>query len=757
MSPTTATPRYRFLRPDDPEVIAHVVPVDGVFPVLPPNFQPVENEDPLDDGVPPTRVGVAVREAWSKATGRSAQECPTGVIRAIELIAVPTDANVKSVREVKKVRNASGNFFAIDLDVYVPLVRAATINPRMAQAAQRYMRSEYDRTIVHEISDGLAIELIDAKHPHQISEAQRKGRNPSDYRTLEQKTFADSLALEGVREPLRGFVFHLEAARNGGAHIVETNDGWTRVNVAKAILDSLVGLPADLSTLHLEAGAGAYRLRDVTAEDISTAWQHLRFAGSREPVWPGERGEADSAHISAWLGIASQSQLAVLRLMTAPMTIGLCVEPYEGYRDHDVVYADMARFHQREQKPVEWSSPDATVFRARNVVSALLRHRLISDDEAAVFLGDTDVPFQDDPEGVPFRNKLVAAVSTMICGVVDDPDCSNRYRTSLDTIKRFGAPKSALQAATTAAALAGTVAGLEGSAQVGQFTAAIARSFRKESISKIGRHKGNWTHVIDRGLEAIHQDAETEYQLVQGTEDARAAELGPNQRALAILALVAHAANPALIDYVDPATSQPQPSSLTINGRGGKGDVSTNDPETFVFNAARSLSGISELVEIVRSFIEDENPRVPISPVEQSDMTEIWFRKRWAHKPTVDGEPVYRGRSEDESGADDNERDKVETAALAADPSSWTDAVVRRIDELSLIASEMHELAEVKASFDLARVDEADWDAEDESLPTMISLHGLEPSHVSLIKKDIDELGKFADDGLLGYIERMSQ
>lgn len=748
---TARTSKFRFLTADHGDVSAHEVPVDGSFHLVPPDFEPLDNEPALSDGEPPSAIGKAVTAVWAGATNRDPAECPAGLVRAVEVVAAPTQENITAIQRARWRRNSSGLALIAQIECFVPLVHPATVNPRMASRAQPYILDKYGRSLVHEIQDGLRIEIEDANHVRQINEAQQKVRDPHDYTGETIKTFADSLALEGIREELRGFVFLHTTSDGQEGHLSETDDGWTRVSVAHAFMSALLGVPADLSLLHWGNGDGTFTVRDWTPDHIRHAWRELRFEHADFPVWPDT---VTKKGISSWAVNSSRKALSTMRMMTARLDIGLAVQPYAGRRAHDVVYADMARFHVKGQNPEIWSPADDEAFRARMVFSSLEEHNYISEAEKKVFFGVTPVPWKDDSDRVPFRNRVVAATAAMVAGTVDDPSDSARYREVLSVLERAHTPKSPTQAATVSAALAAVVAGLEGKGDVGQFTAALKRSFRKGELRKIDRLKGNWTEKYQRDLDAIVEDAHDEFDLVKGGPNHL--ELGANQLALAVLAFVAHASNPALRNYTLDDGHKKWPSSMTLTGRGGRTsldgrEVPKTEADVIVRHAAASHTGINELAAIVKASIDHDVPVVPVDPDGTEDMLEEWLRLRWTNQPDADGSPRDFGEEPDDVQAPVGPDGGFPSEF--PDTESWDNAVREALDRLQVLASAFQYLKRSPAPPTLSSIvtDPDEWDPEDEQLERIIDLHGIEPNDEADAVEQIEVVRDFLRRGVLGY------
>ncbi|WP_030293130.1 hypothetical protein [Streptomyces katrae] len=777
---------FRFLDPRHENLISDAVPLDGVFPMLPPQFEPMRGEPALSDGEPPTELGKAVMDWYAKAHDCASEETPAEFVRAIEAVSAGGRENIDAVRRAQWRRNHAGLLSVAQLVVCVPMVRPATVQPRMAASAQRIMRG-HGQSLIHEVGSGLRIRARSAAHLINITRAQQEVRVPHAYVNEAEKEFADSLALEGIREPIRGFLYDVYVSDDERGYLVETDDGWTRVSVAQSFMGLLMGTHADLSTMHWEnADDGSLTVRPHTPESIAAAHRALRFEDASFAVWPTGRSRPA---VDAWLDGAPPEAQATLRMMTARMDIGIAVDPYRRNSAHDVVYADMARFHVKGQNPTLWGKSDDEAFKARTVVNDLVRRDYLAEEQRDVFFGDTQVPWEDDPSGMPYRNRVVATTHVMVSTVVDDPAVPSRYGVVRETLKRLRVPNSPLQAATTTASLAGLVAGLEGDGEMGQFTAVTARSFRKPELRDIAQHDGNWTELIDRDVEEIAEGARRE---LAAALQAKRTRIGRHQRALAVLALVAHAANPALRNYRRPdGGTHPDgtprtiryPSSMTLTGRGGRGGVMKVEADVVVMNAARSAEGIDQLEAIVRAAIVKE-PVVPVDPATGAEMLEEWLRRSWAKPPGIDGRPGAGPGSPApiptpgfRAGDSDHPEGQGLRSAVAvplwpdgpgaegdrgsADPlaeiGAWERAVVALADEIDHVAARASVLAGIRVDAVRAGVDEEDYDPDDENLPLMIDEVGIDPDVENGTDESLESLRRFLRQGVMAYLRQQAR
>lgn len=755
--PTRASgrPYFRFLDPSNESLISEAVPIEGGnFIVGLPTFEPLDEPD-LDDGTPPTEVGLAVMEWWAACNHRSPRECPTGLVRAIEAVSATVD-NAEQIRRTFLTgspnwrRNHAGRFAVAQIQVLVPMIGRATVQPRGNATYGRILRDDYEDALIHEVGEGLVLRGRNATHFDNIRAAQYVALRPGDYDDDDRRAFIDSLALEGIREELRGFAFHLQTGTGDTGYHVETDDGFTRVAVAQGTIGRLLGgLPSDFSRDHWGRGDGTLRLGDWTPDAIMRAHAELRFGAAPFVVWPASSAPSD---VRRWLATAPPEAHAVLRMMTARMDIGIAVEPYDGYSTHTVVFADMARFHIRGHQPAPWSPADDEAFRARTIFSDLVRHGYVDEDERAVFFGERAVPWLDDPLVTPYRNRVVAIVDAMVQGVVDDPDVAGRYATVRSALKAMRVANSPKQAASAAAALAVIVSGLERDGERGALAALLKRSFGNPLLRRPGEHGGNWTAVVEEELEKLVDAARAELEAVLGT-DAHAGHLGPHQRALAILAMTAHAANPALIHFRrDTETGSVRwPSSLTLTGRGERAGAGAVEAHVIALHMAQSQRGIDQLEAIVRASIDHEEPLVPRDPVTGTELLEDELRLMWTQAPTLDGEPRPIVVATDLTSRNDVSEEEPEPRPSLSSVAPWERAVNDFAAEVRALAVKADAMSNVPAGPDVLGTDPDEWDPDDETVARMLDAVGVRPDSGCDADDLLDRVRRFFRAGVLAY------
>ena len=772
MTPTPRKPKYRFLDRDAAnDIAAEPVPLDGVFQLTKPRFEPLTGADVprLDDGEKPTAVGRAVMDWWATTNDADWRSCPTDLVRSIEAVSASNE-NVDRIRQALRgtsarwERNHAGIFSAVTIDVLVPVVGTATVQPRENAAYGRLLRQRYGESLIHEIGDHLEIVAKSADHFDHIRTVQQDVIEPAMYRG-DRRDFVDSLALEGIREPLRGFAYELTTLHGQRGHLVETNDGYTRVAVAQHVMSTLLeGLPTDLSRLPWRNGDGTLHVRGWTADRISELHDALSFREAPFEVWPETE---TTAGVSRWLRDASPIAQVVMRLMTARMSIGIKVKPHARHSTHDVVYADMARFHVKGHQPAPWKSNDDESFKARTIVSNLTRDGFISPDERDVFLGATEVPWKDDGQRRPYRNRLVATLDTMARIVVEDPHNQDRYPSVRQILKGMQVPNSPVQAASAAASLAVQVAGLEGSGEVGAFTAMLRRSFANALVRRLADQEGDWTVQVIEDIDVIVDRARRELDSVLGT-NRHAAYLGANMRALALLAMVGHGMNPTLTEYRKPDGTDRDgnqrtvrwPSSMTTSGRGGRAGAGAADAHTVLFHMARAPEGIDQLEAIVRAVTDHEDPVLPLDPSNGQPLLEDDLREKWNTNPDRHGNPTSpRSSGSPTSGGPATREEEAGTdvlpeGLLMSEVGEWSQQVSVFRDELRGMASKAGVLGRVPVGPAQLEIDTEDWDPHDDSYPRMIDAVGIDDDTAHGYDEDVEVLRRFFGNGVLAWFRR---
>ena len=176
MTPTPRKRKYRFLDPDAlGDIAADPVPLDGVFQLTRPRCEPLTGDDVprLDDDEKPTAVGKAVMEWCGNGNDTDWRSCPTDLVRGVEAVSATSD-NVDRIRQALRgssarwERNHAGIFSAVTIDVLVPAVGTATVQPRENTAYGRLLRDSYGESLIHEIGDDLEIVARSGDHLDHI-------------------------------------------------------------------------------------------------------------------------------------------------------------------------------------------------------------------------------------------------------------------------------------------------------------------------------------------------------------------------------------------------------------------------------------------------------------------------------------------------------------------------------------------------------------------------------------------------------------
>lgn len=754
--------KYQFLDQSHlAELGSAVAPLDGTFLLLPPKFEPMVDKAPLADGEPPTEVGWQVMNFWADANQvDDPYLCPTGLVRAVEAVSANSAANSAAIRaampngRVRWNRNQAGRIASFTIEALVPMVGPATVQPRGISKATQRLREKHGQTTIHEIGEGLIISGQSAQHLMNIRDVQREVLDPSAYTGEDRIAFVDSLATQGILEPLRGFTYSLMTP-DGAAIVVENDDGTTRTSTAQEFISILTGgLPADFSRLPWDNGDGTLTPRDWTPDSIREAFDAMRFeaASGVVDVWPPTE---TAKGVASWADGSSLVQQAIIRLMTAQMTIGIEVEPHPGNSTSMVVWSDMARFHEKAHQPRPWSAADNEAFKARSIVSDLAAAGHITADERAVMLGEVQVPWRYDATTTPYKSRIEAVVDTMVQGVVEDPEHPERYPQVRDTMKKMRVTPSPTSAAASIASLAASVAGLTGTGEVGAFTAMLKRSYKNQLVRRVNTHGGSegWPVWIGQPLEELADAARVELDKVVGTQ-ANRNEPGPAQRALALLAMAAHGSNPALINYTDSASGKAvrRPSSMTINGRARVKDA-THDAHVIVFNMAQSRRGLDQLEAIVAASVHHDEPILPVDPLDGSPLLEDDLRRLWARTPELNGTPRPLDDAADGSGAGtDGEADvnPPDPAELSTE-RAWSQKVSEFREELRYLGSEALMLTDVPAGWEVLGISQEEWDPGDDTTQRMLVAQGIDAETAEAFAEDLAKVQRFFSDGSVAW------
>jgi hypothetical protein len=711
---TESRTRFRFLHPDADQ-IAEEVALDE-FPVLLPEFTPVEDEPPLEDGEAPTKLGARFRRIWADLNDVDERQVEHGLIRDVEALSADHDTNIRGLARPYRIRNHAGEQWVVRLKAHTPLVAAALINGRMLSRVGRQLP---DDTPVLTTASGThplvpAIEILDADHAYRISQAQQKVEMLRDYHRDDQD-FIDSLALEGVITAPVVAPFQVSDTHGNSGFLMQTDDGWRRLTASRGTISELLGVNADLTYRHWENDDGTMTVRSHTAESVRRSLGWLRFVDSDKAklLYPASRRSVET-----WMSdVASKNPevRAFQRLRTVDIELVVAIRPRPGKSTFDVFYLDMAGRHVPGLSAKDWDKASVEGVVAVRAIDTLRDEGFIEDAQRAVWLGERSVATEDAPsDDGPFRNRLVAGTELMAT-LTTDGGYEARRQVTRTALVEHGLPNHPDRAAAVAAAQAAVVFHVDGTAEVGQVTSTLMSLFKHPSLWKDDLHAGEhwWVDLIADDPHELHDQAVEELGQRFESKDKNAGSLGPHQRAIVALAGVAHVTNPVLID---------DNNSMTRTGRGGRGDVSRTDPIVALNKMAASVDGLARCLAIINAAILAA-PVAPVDPITGDEMTETWLRRE------------YLGEEQD---------DAEEAGEDPLDPlSQWwadVDGVRRRSESLRDDVAEMQE-RRVPAEL----LDDEEYD--EEAAPHMFRRYGVQSETGEKIVEALDPVTKFAHRG----------
>jgi hypothetical protein len=737
----SARSRFRFLDPD--QDFAEEVPLER-FPVLLPEFKPVEDESPLDDGEPPTKLGQRFRKAFADANGIAEAEVPHGLIRDVEALSADHDSNIKSLAQPYITRNHAGEQVMVRLKVHTFLAGPALANGRMMSRVGRQLEGRA-RVITnggeeHEVFRMPRLNLDSAKQAPAVTTAQRQIEDLRAYGATDQN-FLDSIALEGIIQAPVVAPFHITTIGGEEGFLTQSEDGWRRLTGSRELCSELLGVSTDLTYRHWEnPDDGTLTVRSHSADSIRRTLSMLRFKSSEKSrlLYPSSR---NAASVRTWLTDVADNTAFVRafhRMRTVDVEFVIAMRPLPGNTAFDVFYLDMAGRHVPGRAPKEWNEADVRGVVAVKIIDALVEADLATSEERAAWLGENSVPTQDDVTATPFRNRLVAGISLLAAVTTNgDPDRRSIVR---DALRDHGRPNSPTESATIAAAQTAVVFEVDGTAAMGQVSAALAATFKHASLYKTDAHDGSWTDLISTDPATVHAAAVAELGETHNHTDRLVGDLGPHQRVMMALTAVAHMTNPALISRDD---------QMTRTGRGGRGLSGPNaksDPPTLLQAMVKNVDGLRRCLAIIEAAIE-ATPTVPLDPASQdTELTEEFLRRE------------YLGSEPEEEDGHDDQPDELD-----AESQWWND-----IDHLRAGAERLRDSTEAMRSRpmppDLSGAttpgdsddsddsdDEQHSEFDDEAAPRMAETYGVKPTDAEAIKAALDSVTDFVLTGRAVY------
>lgn len=718
--------RFRFLDTQH-EQVAEEVPLDR-FRVTLPDFTPVSDEGPLDDGEPPTKLGQRFRQRFAELNDLDEDDVDHGLIRDVEALSADHDANIQGLAHPYRVRNHAGEQVVVRMAVHTPLVGTALINGRMLSRVGRKLdgkaRALTSASGDHPKFPMPRLELDSPEQAMLVTEAQRQVERLRDYAHHDQN-FLDSLALEGViTAPVVAFFQLVDPRGNSGYHS-QTDDGWRRCQGAREIMSELLGVNTDLSYKHWEdPDDGSLTVRSHTAESIRRVLDLLRFTGSDKAklLYPPSK---NAKSVDTWrrdVADHNPDVRAFHRLRTTDVELVLAVRPLPRKSPFDVFYLDMAGRHVPGLSAKEWDKAGVEGVVAVRAIDTLVDNGEIHDATRSVWLGEDSTPWQDEPTRAPFRNRIVAGTSLM-ARLTTDGDNTRRRDVTRRALVEHGLPNHPDRAATVAAAQATVVFGVDGTAQVGRVSAALASVFKHASLWKDHEHpEGFWAEHLTQDPQGIHDAAVAELGHPYAPKDKNVGDLGPHQRTLMALTAVAHITNPALVEA---------DHSLTRTGRGGRGQVSKSDAIAVVQRMVRDTDGLARCLAVVQAAVAAE-PFVPLDPITGEAMTEEWLRSVYLAEDADDPES---------SGPD----------PLDAE-SEWWKNIKDATEKAVLLKDTVAEMKERPVPPELLGMEEDEYD--EETAPLMFQQYGVPKDDADAIRDAVGAVEEFATEGKAFYVLR---
>lgn len=732
MSPKTKTDartRFRFLNPEVEQVADEVALED--FSVLLPEFTPSEDQGPLDDGEPPTKLGARFRKQWAELNDIVEDEVDHGLIRDIEALSADHDANIRGLARPYRIRNHAGEQTVVRFTAHTPLVPAALINGRMLSRVGRQLPED---TPVLTTASGThpllpALEVLNADHAYRVSEAQQKVEMLRDY-DKDDQDFIDSLALEGIITAPVVAPFYISDADGNAGCLLQTDDGWRRLTASRGTISELLGVNADLTYKHWENDDGTMTIRSHTAESVRRSLGWLRFVGSDKAklLYPSSR---NAKSVETWMtDVAGKNPevRAFHRLRTVDVELVVSTRPRPGKTAFDVFYIDMAGRHVPGLSAKDWDKASVEGVVAVRAIDTLRDRGLVGNEERAVWLGETSVATKDTPsEARPFRNRLVAGTALMAALTTEGHEAGRRQVTR-NALVEHGLPNHPDRAAAVAAAQAAVVFEVDGTAEVGQVTSTLMSLFKHASLWKDASHPGGlwWFDLISDDPADLHDAAVQEIGQKFDITDKNVSALGPHQRTLVALAGVAHVTNPELVR---------QHHSMTRTGRGGRDNVMKSDPIVVLIRMAESVDGLARCLEIIKAAVK-ATPTVPVDPITGDEMTETWLRRTYL----------------DTDDADDAE----DTGEDPLDPESeWWADIDNLLERAENLRGKVIEMQDRRVPEDLSGGDNDDYD--EESAPLMFDRYGVPSDIAEKIVDAVDPVTKFANRGAAFYSVRRGE
>ncbi|WP_353808182.1 hypothetical protein [Agromyces sp. SYSU T00194] len=641
------------LRPlADPETAPPVSRIED-RKLLPIPFRPEAGRPDERDGAPLSRLGARFRDVFAEEHRIAVEEVDLGIVRQVEALNADTDRNMKALGEIQTKRTESGTLRFVRLTVNTPLIFPWMLNGR----ALRRMGSELRGSEVHLVTTAedhplLSLPTMAVDGPQSVLEivsAQRRLLGLSNYTAADgpKKGRIDSIIQFGVLDPPDVVLTQLNSA-TGSAWVAQAAEGAQRLFSALAAMDVLANRNVASVATERWLRSAQPRLRDLTAEDLSTLSESLKFSST------AAAGYFPSAtNIEGWVeSVAAVTPAAVafqlIRTMEVNLIVAVNPDPVIAERRglahpvSDTVQELIRSYHMPGKAKERWNDADVLGLIAIGAVDDLAADSRVSQTERSMWLGESLAEWSGPPQtddGDPGNllvstTKLLAALTAQSAmspadesSPVDSLEIVNQ-RLRLNSTRVHSDDRAKVAAAQAIAAL-----GLNGSGWEGTIQAAIFGTFRHGWFWKTSEHQNEviWPSLLSLSLAELTARAQAERSSRSADDDPDNA--GPAQRAIAALGGLALMANPGLI-------AQRTALSRTGLGAGGKSnDISASDPSILLRTMAQHEVGITELSDAIAALTASAMPTIPLDRDDDQELTDVYLRQRWLGARTTSDNP----------------------------------------------------------------------------------------------------------------------
>jgi hypothetical protein len=641
------------LRPlADPETSPPVSRIED-RKLLPVPFRPEAGRAEEKDGAPLSRLGARFREVFAAEHGIAVDDVDLGIVRQVEALNADTERNMKALGEIQTKRTESGTLRFVRVTVNTPLIFPWMLNGR----ALRRMGSELRGSDVHLVTTAedhatLALPTMSVDGPESVIEivsAQRRLLGLSTYTAADgvKKGRIDSIIQFGVLDPPDVVLTQLNS-ETGSAWVAQAAEGAQRLFSALAAMDVLANRNVASVATERWLRSAPPRLRDMTAEDLSTLSESLKFSSTAAAGY-----FPSASNLEGWIETTATTTPAavafqLIRTMEINLIIAINPDPVITERRHlinpvsDTVQELIRSYHMPGKAKERWNDADVLGLIAIGAIDDLLADDRVSAAERSMWLGETLAEWngpEQDSDGEPGNllvstAKLLAALTAQSAlpptgesSVLESLEIVNQ-RLRLNSTRVHADDRAKVAAAQAIAAL-----GLNGSGWEGTIQAALFGTFRHGWFWKTSDHQNEeiWPTLLTLPLSELTAQAQEERGERSSDDDPDNA--GPAQRAIAVLGGLALMANPGLIE-------QRAALSRTGLGAGGKSnDISASDPSVLLRTMAQHEAGITELSDAIAALTTSATPTIPIDREDDKELTDVYLRQRWLGTRTTSDNP----------------------------------------------------------------------------------------------------------------------